>query len=115
MGGRRPASWPRDWSSDVCSSDLSKGKEVADAIGGQFYEADVTDFTGIEQVLNDAVAALGGLRIVVTTAGGGIGQRTIKKDGPHDLESFRNSLDLNVTGTFNVNRLAAWHMTTNTP
>src|SRR5690625_484002 len=74
----------------------SKGKEVADAIGGQFYEADVTDFTGIEQVLNDAVAALGGLRIVVTTAGGGIGQRTIKKDGPHDLESLdRKSTRLN--------------------
>lgn len=93
----------------------SKGKEVAEAIGGRFFEADVTDFAGIEQVLNDAVAALGGLRVVVTTAGGGIGQRTIKKDGPHDLESFRNSVDLNLIGTFNVNRLAAWHMSTNTP
>src|SRR5690625_4756313 len=64
----------------------SKGKEVADAIGGQFYEADVTDFTATEHTLNDAVAALGGPRIVVTTAGGGIGQRTINKDGPPDLE-----------------------------
>ena len=29
----------------------SKGKEVADAIGGTFHEVDVTDFDGTEKVL----------------------------------------------------------------
>ncbi|GFG72547.1 3-hydroxyacyl-CoA dehydrogenase [Mycolicibacter senuensis] len=98
----------------------SKGKDVADALGGQFFEADVTDFAGTERVLNEAVEALGGVHIVVTTAGGttaggGIGERTIKRDGPHDLETFRSTQDLNVVGTFNVSRLAAWHMSTNEP
>ena len=51
----------------------SKGKDVADAIGGSFYEVDVTDFAGTEQVLQHAVDGLGGLHIAVTTAGGGIG------------------------------------------
>ena len=93
----------------------SKGKEVADQIGGTFYEVDITDFDGAEAVLNKAVEDLGGLHIAVTTAGGGIAERTVKKDGPHSLESFRKSIDLNLIGTFNISRLAAWHMSKNEP
>ncbi len=93
----------------------SKGREVADGLGGTFYPIDVTDFTGAEEVLRQAVDALGGLHIAVTTAGGGIGERTVKRDGPHSLDSFRSSIDLNLIGTFNVSRLAAWHMSTNEP
>jgi NAD(P)-dependent dehydrogenase (short-subunit alcohol dehydrogenase family) len=93
----------------------SKGKEVADQIGGTFYEVDVTDFDGTEKVLEQAVADLGGLHIAVTTAGGGVGERTIKKDGPHSLESFRKTVDLNLIGSFNINRLSAWHMSKNDP
>ncbi len=59
--------------------------------------------------------ALGGLHIAVTTAGGGIGERTIKKDGPHSLDSFRQAVDLNLIGTFNISRLAAWQMSKNDP
>ncbi|MBP2453335.1 SDR family NAD(P)-dependent oxidoreductase [Mycolicibacterium lutetiense] len=93
----------------------SKGQEVADAIGGTFAAVDVTDFDGTEKVLEQAVADLGGLHIIVTTAGGGIGERTIKKDGPHSLDSFRSTIDLNLIGTFNISRLAAWHMSKNEP
>ena len=93
----------------------SKGKEVADAIGGSFHELDVTDFAGTEQVLQQAVDGLGGLHIAVTTAGGGIGERTISKTGPHSLDSFRASVDLNLIGTFNISRLAAWQMSKNEP
>ena len=93
----------------------SKGKEVATAIGGEFYEVDVTDFDGTEKVLQQAIDALGGLHVIVTTAGGGIGERTIKKDGPHDLDSFRKTVDLNLIGTFNISRLAAFHMSKQDP
>jgi NAD(P)-dependent dehydrogenase (short-subunit alcohol dehydrogenase family) len=93
----------------------SNGKDVADALGGAFHEVDVTDFDGTEKVLQQAVDGLGGLHIVVTTAGGGIGERTIKKDGPHSLESFRKSVDLNLIATFNISRLAAWQMSKNEP
>src|SRR2546421_9503912 len=88
----------------------SKGQEVSDAIGGAFHEVDVTDFAGTEKVLQQAVDGLGGLHIIVTTAGGGIGERTIKKDGPHSLDSFRKTVDLNLIGSFNISRLAAWQM-----
>ena len=93
----------------------SNGKEVADSIGGTFHEVDVTDFAGTEQVLQQAIDALGGLHIAVTTAGGGIGERTISKSGPHSLDSFRQSVDLNLIGTFNISRLAAWQMSKNEP
>ncbi|MBN3453749.1 SDR family NAD(P)-dependent oxidoreductase [Mycolicibacterium sp.] len=93
----------------------SKGQEVADEIGGAFAAVDVTDFAGTEQVLQQVVESLGALHIAVTTAGGGIGERTIKKDGPHSLDSFRASIDLNLIGTFNISRLAAWHMSKNDP
>jgi NAD(P)-dependent dehydrogenase (short-subunit alcohol dehydrogenase family) len=93
----------------------SKGEEVADAIGGAFHEIDVTDFAGTEQVLQQAIDGLDGLHIAVTTAGGGIAERTVNKTGPHSLDSFRSSIDLNLIGTFNISRLAAWQMSKNEP
>jgi NAD(P)-dependent dehydrogenase (short-subunit alcohol dehydrogenase family) len=53
--------------------------------------------------------------VTVTTAGGGIVQRTLSKSGPHDLESFRAVVDLNLVATFNISRLAAGHMSRNEP
>src|SRR4029078_2528372 len=93
----------------------SKGREVADAIGGTFHEVDGSDFVGTEQVLQQAVDGLGGLHIAVTTAGGGIGERNINKDGPHRLDFFRKNGDLNLIGSFNISRLAAWQMSKNDP
>ena len=94
----------------------SGGAAVATAIGGVFFECDVTDFAGTEAVIAAAVEALGGLDVAVNTAGGGIGAKTIGKDGsPHDLDAFRQVVDLNLVGTFNLNRLQAFHMSKNEP
>ena len=93
----------------------SDGKDVAAGIGAAFHEVDVTDFTGTEEVLAQAVDELGALHVIVTTAGGGIGERTIKKDGPHSLDSFRATVDLNLVGSFNISRLAAWQMSKQEP
>ena len=93
----------------------SEGKDVAAEIGAAFHEVDVTDFDGTEKVLQEAIDALGGLHIIVTTAGGGIGERTIKKDGPHSLDSFRATVDLNLIGSFNISRLAAYQMSKQEP
>jgi NAD(P)-dependent dehydrogenase (short-subunit alcohol dehydrogenase family) len=93
----------------------SDGKDVAASIGAAFHEVDVTDFAGTEEVLAKAVDGLGALHVIVTTAGGGIGERTIKKDGPHSLDSFRATVDLNLIGSFNISRLAAWQMSKQEP
>jgi NAD(P)-dependent dehydrogenase (short-subunit alcohol dehydrogenase family) len=93
----------------------SKGAEVAKELGGSFHPVDVTDHEGTEIVLNEAVEALGGLHIVVNTAGGGIGKRTLTKEGPHPLADFQRIIDLNLIQTFNICRLAAEHMSKNEP
>jgi NAD(P)-dependent dehydrogenase (short-subunit alcohol dehydrogenase family) len=91
------------------------GADVASALGGSFHACDVTDFDGTEGALADAVAGLGGLDAVVNTAGGGIAARTVTREGPLPLETFRQVVDLNLIATFNVARLAAWQMSTNEP
>src|SRR3954452_15024475 len=99
----------------ILDREPATGADVAAAIGATFYPVDVTDFAGTEEVLAEAVADLGGLHIIVTTAGGGIAKRTLTKRGPHDLDDFRGVLDLNTVATFNISRLAAAHMSTNEP
>jgi len=93
----------------------SAGAEVAAAIGASWHECDILDFVGVEKVVADVVAALGGIDACIITAGGGIGAKTISKNGPHPLDDFRKTLDLNVVGTFNINRLVAWEMSKNEP
>ncbi len=93
----------------------SAGAQVAAALGGSFHPVDVTDFEATESALAAAVAALGGLHVAITTAGGGTVQRTLGRNGPHDLDAFRRVLDLNTVATFNISRLAAAHMSRNEP
>lgn len=99
----------------VLDRPASQGEEVARELGGSFHPCDVTDFAAAEQALADAVEQLGGLHVAVTTAGGGVAKRTLGREGPHDLETFRRVLDLNIVATFNLNRLSAWHMSRNEP
>jgi NAD(P)-dependent dehydrogenase (short-subunit alcohol dehydrogenase family) len=93
----------------------SAGAEVAKELDGTFHPVNVMDEAEVESALNDAVAALGGLHISVNTAGGGTANRTLSKNGPHPLDEFRRVIELNLIASFNVNRLAAQHMSTNEP
>src|SRR6202789_2359048 len=99
----------------VLDREGSDGKDVAAAVGGDFYPVDVTDFAGTQETLQAAVDKLGGLHVTVTTAGGGIAKRTMSKSGPHDLESFQSVIDLNLIASFNISRLAASYMSQNEP
>ncbi|MGZ4729478.1 MAG: SDR family NAD(P)-dependent oxidoreductase [Acidimicrobiales bacterium] len=93
----------------------SAGASVAAALGGTFHPCDILDDDGTEAAVTAAVEQLGGLHIAVNTAGGGIGKRTLSKDGPHSLADFRRTVELNLIGTFNLNRLQAWAMSKNDP
>jgi NAD(P)-dependent dehydrogenase (short-subunit alcohol dehydrogenase family) len=107
----------RQKGADIAILDLpnSAGAEVAKELDGTFHEVDILDDNQTESALGDAVAALGGLHIAVNTAGGGIAKRTLGKDGPHPLDEFRRTIELNLIGTFNLNRLQAFHMSSNEP
>jgi NAD(P)-dependent dehydrogenase (short-subunit alcohol dehydrogenase family) len=107
----------RQKGADIAILDLpnTAGAEVAKELGGTFHEVDILNEDQTESALADAVDALGGLHIAVNTAGGGAAKRTLSKDGPHPLDAFRRTIELNLIGTFNLNRLQAFHMSTNEP
>jgi NAD(P)-dependent dehydrogenase (short-subunit alcohol dehydrogenase family) len=101
----------------VLDRPTSDGATVAMELGAgcSFHPCDVTDTEGAEQALQAAVEVLGALHIAVNTAGGGISARTLGKTGPHSLDAFRSVIELNLIGTFNLNRWQAWHMSQNEP
>lgn len=93
----------------------SAGAEVAAGLLGSFHPVDVTDEHAVEAALASAVEWLGGLDIAVNTAGGGTARRTLSKEGPHPLDEFRRTIELNLISSFNLNRLQASHMARNDP
>ena len=100
----------------ILDLESSDGAAVAKELGGKFYACNVMDYDGMAEVMSTAIADLGGLQFMVNTAGGGLGQRTVKKDGSrHSLDDFRRIIDLNLIASFNINSIAAEHMAKNEP
>jgi NAD(P)-dependent dehydrogenase (short-subunit alcohol dehydrogenase family) len=99
----------------VLDRDPARGEAVAKELDGRFVQADVTS----EPEVTAAVAAateIAPLRTCIHCAGIGWAERTINRAGmPHNLETFRKVLDINLVGTFNVMRLAAAAMSGNEP
>ena len=94
----------------VVIADLNEelGKQVAEEIGGQFAKTNVTDEADAAAAIAAAEGSGHPLRVVVNCAGIGYAARTVNRDGsPHDLASFARVIAVNLTGTFNVLRLAA--------
>ncbi|MFD4254426.1 SDR family NAD(P)-dependent oxidoreductase [Amycolatopsis thermoflava] len=89
------------------------GKELAAEIGGTFAHGDVTDPAAVEGAL-DTAEQQGPLRALVHCAGKGGTVRLVNRDGtPGDLDLYRQLVDINLVGTFNVLRLAATRMARN--
>ena len=91
----------------------SNGLAVARELGARvaFSAGDVTSPADVDAALDAAGALAGGVpRIVVNCAGIGAAARTTSKDGPFPLETFTRVVQINLTGTFNVIRLAAYRM-----
>jgi NAD(P)-dependent dehydrogenase (short-subunit alcohol dehydrogenase family) len=94
----------------------SPGGALAAELGNRvrFCPADVRNEAQVQAAIATA-QELGDLRIVVNCAGVGTAGRVVGKNGPMNLESFRNVIDINLIGTFNVVRLAAAAMLGNEP
>jgi NAD(P)-dependent dehydrogenase (short-subunit alcohol dehydrogenase family) len=99
----------------ILDLESSNGAEVAKELGGTFHPVNVMDDTATELAINEAVEALGSIHISVNTAGGGIGKRTVTKEGAHPIDEFRRCIELNLISAFHVASLAASHMAKNVP
>lgn len=85
----------------------SKGAQIAEEMGIVFQSCNILDYTSLEADLRATAAKLGGLNVIVTTAGGGIAMRTLTKNGPHPMEDFTKVINLSLNATFNIARIAA--------
>ena len=91
------------------------GEQKAKEIGGIFVKTNVADGASAEASVKTVVEKLGAPRVVVNCAGIGRSARTISKSGPHDLAMFTQVIQVNLIGTFNVIRLAAFAMSQAAP
>ena len=101
----------------VVIADLNRaaGEALALELGARFAETDVADDASMRQAIAAAVAAQGGLHILVCCAGVVAAEKVLGKDGPLDLERFARIVRVNLVGTFNAIRLAAEQMSKNEP
>ena len=95
----------------------SPGDGVARALGERavFAPADVTSADEVAAAVALGVERFGTIHVAVNCAGVGAAMRTVTKQGPMPLEIFAKVIAVNLTGTFNVLRLAAAQMARNTP
>ena len=95
--------------------DTTRGPIIAKEIGGFFAETDVTEESSVTDAIGQAVTNMDGLNAAVNCAGIALGIKTFGRDGPHPLPAFQQTIDINLTGSFNVARIAAAAMTDNPP
>jgi NAD(P)-dependent dehydrogenase (short-subunit alcohol dehydrogenase family) len=102
----------------VVVADLAddKGKALADELGVRYVRTDATSEDDVQAAIAEA-EGIAPLRISVDTHGGpASGGRLVGKDGsPLDLAGFRTTIDVYLTGVFNVMRLAAAAMAKQEP
>lgn len=99
----------------ILDRDAESGQRVAHEINGHFVQTDVTDEPSVAAAIAFAVQQMGRIEVAVNCAGIAYGIKTMGRDGPHPLDAFKRTIDINLVGSFNVARLAAEAMARNTP
>lgn len=94
-----------------------RGERLAAELGGNalFHKMDVCSTESVQEALDRTVERFGQLNVVVNCAGVATAEKVIGKKGPHALESFSKTLQVNLIGSFNVIRLASAKMVGNQP
>lgn len=100
--------------------DLSeeKGNALVEKLGSDnvlFVKTNVTNEEDVQNAVNQAFEKFGSVQVVVNCAGIGDPERVVGRNGAQPLSSFTKIIQVNLVGTFNVIRLAAEKMMSNTP
>jgi NAD(P)-dependent dehydrogenase (short-subunit alcohol dehydrogenase family) len=91
----------------IADLQVEAGEKLAKELGGRFSKCDVTSEADGKAAVETAVKAFGGVHVLVNCAGIGTAERTIGKEGPHNLSHFTRVVTINLIGSFNMIRLAA--------
>ncbi len=90
------------------------GEALAKELGQRYLHCDVTSAEDAQKVVETALQA-GPLYGLINCAGIAPAARTIGREAPHDLDLFQKVISVNLIGTFNMNRVAAFAMSKNEP
>ncbi len=103
----------------VAIFDINAGRArgIIEELGAhcRFYEVDVTSAASVESAVSSVMDDFGSLHICCNYAGIAPAVKTIGRDGPGSLELFSKVIGINLIGTFNVARVAAYAMAQNDP
>ena len=101
----------------ILDVDEDNGRRLVAELGEKviFCRTDVTGEESVQAAVDRAVAEFGGIHVVINCAGVGTPAKVLGKNGPMALEHFNRVLQINLTGTMNVIRLAAARIVENTP
>lgn len=85
-----------------------EGKQVEEILGERalFVKCDITKEEPVLDAIKKIKEKFGDIHALVNCAGVGWATKIASKDGPHDLEVFKKVIDINLVGTFNMNRSA---------
>lgn len=92
----------------IADVDTDKGQAFALELDERaiFCKTDIISETDAKAVVDLAVTKFGGLHGLINCAGIGTACRVLGKEGPHALEVFSRTININLVGTFNMIRLA---------
>jgi NAD(P)-dependent dehydrogenase (short-subunit alcohol dehydrogenase family) len=79
-----------------------------------FVKTDVSNEASVQFAISEAKKQFGQINGIINCAGVGPAKRVVGKEGPHQLDFFQKVININLIGTFNVIRLAAFEMQSNT-
>jgi NAD(P)-dependent dehydrogenase (short-subunit alcohol dehydrogenase family) len=93
----------------VCILDLQleKAQKVADEIGGLAISCDVTSPESVESAFAQARKAHGYCGVALNCAGIGTPAKILGRDGPMSMDFFNKVIQVNLSGSFNIMRMAA--------
>ncbi|MEO6285271.1 MAG: 3-hydroxyacyl-CoA dehydrogenase [Dyadobacter sp.] len=85
----------------------------------KFFKADVSIEADVQNAIDEAIRSFQSIQIVINCAGIAPARKIVGKVdgiyGAHSLEVFEKTIRVNLVGTFNVMRLAAFAMEKNVP
>ena len=98
----------------IADMNAERGEVVAREIGGVYLRCDVSSEADGQAVVEKATS-LGKLVGLVNCAGIAPAEKTVGKNGPHNLATYTKTIMVNLVGTFNMIRLASDTMSKNEP
>ena len=100
--GAKVASWDMNHDQNAAAMAELGGSDRVLAV-----ECDVANWSSVERARDATIAALGGLDVVVNSAGFAGPNAPV---AAYDLKAWQKIIEINLTGTFHVNRAVVPHM-----